>query len=289
MAAVRKVRFYSASVCDLTFFFGTITCVMRSEGNHIYFEGQASGDPLPTAAALYNLIRKQGYQDIILDFRKATFLAPEFMVPLVTICRNYRQEKCDFELLMPELPSAAALMSNANWAHLVVPERYEPRDERNIRHISARQYFTPKEHFDAVDKSIEIILGSVSGIDRSRLKALEWALNEITDNVLNHSESKVGGVMQVTTYPGRQRIDFFVCDAGITIPRSLRTGRPDIRDDTSALDLAIREGVTRDSATNQGNGLFGTYKCCEVSGGQFDVISGTVMLRHRPGELKVQR
>ena len=260
---------------------------MYSEANHLFFVGKVRGDPLPTIAALHNLIKKQGYEDITIDFRKATFLSPEFMVPFVTVCRAYRSEKVDFELLMPEEPKASALMSNTNWAYLVVPEFYEPKDQNNIKHLSARQYFTSEEHHRVVDASLEVMLNSLPGMDRSRLKALEWALNEITDNVLNHAESPVGGVMQVMTFPKRRRAEFFVCDAGITIPRSLRSGRPDIRDDTSALRAAIEEGVTRNTKTNQGNGLFGTFKCCEVSGGEFDVISGSVALRHRPGELSV--
>jgi anti-sigma regulatory factor (Ser/Thr protein kinase) len=262
---------------------------MYSDGNRLFFVGSVSGEFLPTTAAVHNLIKKQGYRDVVLDFRRSTFLSAEFMVPFVTTCRAHRQDKVDFELLMPDDSRSAALMSNTNWAHLISPEQFEPKDENNIRHLSARQYFTSDEHHRAVDDSLETILKSISGIDRSRLKALEWALTEITDNVLNHAESPVGGIMQVMTFPKRRRAEFFVCDAGITIARSLRSGRPDIRDDTSALRAAIEEGVTRNAKTNQGNGLFGTFKCCEVSGGEFDVISGAVSLRHRPGQLTVER
>jgi hypothetical protein len=95
--------------------------------------------------------------------------------------------------------------------------------------------------------------------------------------------------MQVVTFPSRRRVEFFVCDAGVTISRSLREGRPDLRDDTSALRAAVEEGVTRNKATNQGNGLFGTFKCCEVSGGEFEILSGMVQLRHSPGSLSVTR
>jgi hypothetical protein len=134
-----------------------------------------------------------------------------------------------------------------------------------------------------------VIVQSIGGLDRSRLKALEWSLNEITDNVLNHAESSVGGIVQVVHFVKRQLVEFYVCDAGIGIPRSLRQGRPDITDDVRALRAAIEEGITRNKATNQGNGLFGTFKCCEVSGGAFDAISGNVVLRHQAGNLQVSR
>jgi anti-sigma regulatory factor (Ser/Thr protein kinase) len=181
------------------------------------------------------------------------------------------------------------LLENTNWAHLITPEKFEARDDRNREHLSAIQYMNAKEQFDAVDRSIRIILQSIGGLDRSRLKALEWSLNEITDNVLNHAESSVGGIVQVVTVRKKKLVDFYVCDAGIGIPRSLRQGRPEITDDVSALRAAIEEGVTKDKLSNQGNGLFGTFKCCEVSGGEFDALSGNVVLRRRSSGLHVAR
>lgn len=95
--------------------------------------------------------------------------------------------------------------------------------------------------------------------------------------------------MQVMTFPKLKRVDLFVCDTGISIPRSLRSSRYDITDDTSAVRMAIEEGVTRNKSTNQGNGLYGTYKCCEVSGGEFDIVTGSVFLRYRTNDLRVGR
>lgn len=95
--------------------------------------------------------------------------------------------------------------------------------------------------------------------------------------------------MQVVTYRAQRCVELIVCDAGITIPRSLRQSKLGISDDATALRKVIEEGVTRNSQTNQGNGLYGTFKCCEVSGGEFDIISGAVVLRHKPGQLSVGR
>lgn len=263
--------------------------MFRSEGNHLYFSNTASDDIFPVSAALHNLVHKQGYKDVILDFSGSNYLDPKFMLPLVTTARAYRGEKVDFELIAPNDQKTAKLLENTNWAHLITPEKFDARDDRNRNHLSAVQYTNAKEQFDAVDRSIDVILQSIGGLDRSRLKALEWSLNEITDNVLNHAESAVGGVVQVVTLAKRQLVEFYVCDAGIGIPRSLRQGRPELTDDVSALRAAIEEGVTRNKTTNQGNGLYGTFRCCEVSGGDFDAITGNVVLRHRATGLHVAR
>lgn len=263
--------------------------MFQSVGNHLHFEGNLKGDVLNVIGRLHNLIHKQGYQDIILDFSKAGFLSPAFMLPIVTACRAYRREKVEFSIIMPENRAGASIMSNANWAHLIIPEQYDSKSENNIKHISATQFFTAEEHHKSVDKSIGLLLQLAEGMDRNRIKALEWSLNEITDNVLNHSESPVGGVMQVVTYPQKKRVELIVCDAGITIQKSLRSGRPSISDDATALRQAIEEGVTKNTETNQGNGLFGTFKCCEVSGGEFEIMSGYMSLHHKPREVIVKK
>lgn len=260
-----------------------------SAGNHLHFEHSAGGDPLPVIAALHNVVHRQGYSDLVLDFSRSTSLAAGFVLPIVTACRSYRLEKVDFDLILPADLKAKGLFLNTNWAHLIKPEAYENREGRKKHHFSATQFRSHEEQFSVVDSAMGMMLESLPGVDRSRLTALEWSLNEITDNVLNHSSSQIGGIIQVITYPRRQRIEFHVSDAGDTIPATLRSGRPDIGDNTIALRMAIEEGVTRNVATNRGNGLFGTFKCCEVSGGEFDVVSGNVSLRHRPNDLQVKR
>lgn len=262
---------------------------MHSDHNHLFFPTRVSGDFLPTSAALYNLVRKQGYKDIVLDFSASEFLSPSYMLPLITTARSYRRDGVDFDFILPSDRRSAAMMKDTNWIHIVSPESHPPSDKINRSNLPARQFVDSKEHFLSIDDTMNFILDTTSEFQRDNFKALEWALNEVTDNVLNHAESPIGGIMQVNTYPKKGIIEFLVCDAGIGIPKSLRSGRPDIKDDPSALRAAIDEGVTRNKQTNQGNGLFGTYKCCFVSGGEFDILSGNVSLVWRKNSLNVSR
>lgn len=258
---------------------------VRSDGNAVIFPRRCPEDPLVVAAILHNLISKQGYSDIVLDLSRVEWLSASFMLPLVTLCRDYRSTKVDFSLIMPKSAKAANLIVNSNWGHLILPERFPNRSGANERNLSALQFFTPEEHFAAVDRSMGLILQTAAGLTRDMLKALEWSLNEVSDNVLNHADSKVGGILQVMTYPQRHRVDFYVADAGVTIPASLRTSRDDIASDEDALGLAIMEGVTRNKQTNQGNGLYGAFKVCEVSGGEFGILSGNSSLTYRDRQL----
>lgn len=256
--------------------------MFKSDGNVLAFSGSVSGDPLPVLAALHTIIVKQRYEDIILDFEQATFVSAPFILPIVMMCRRYRLDNIDFELILPSLQAGARLMQNTDWAHLIEPEKYGSMAGANLRNLSATAFVNAAQSHEAVDFSIRVMMGMVSGLDRNRISALQWAIDEVVDNVLNHAGSPVGGILQVMTYPKRRQIEFYVCDAGVTIPQSLRSSAYGFNNDAIALRESINEGVTKNKQTNRGNGLYGTFRCCEVSGGEFDILSGRVALHNRP-------
>ncbi len=119
-------------------------------------------------------------------------------------------------------------------------------------------------------------------MQRSDFAAFEWAVNELTDNVLVYPQSPIGGLVQVSTFEKyKKQVQFVVADAGIGIPASSRQGYSDITSDTDALDRAIREGVTRDTKLGQGNGLFGSFEICSKCNGYFGVHSGHARLEYK--------
>jgi hypothetical protein len=138
-----------------------------------------------------------------------------------------------------------------------------------------------------VNAIIDRILQTTTFISRDQLRGLEWALNEITDNVLVHSENSCGGVIQLTHKPKQKEIEFVVCDSGVGIPQSLRHGVNAQWSDEIALEQSIMEGVTR--GTGQGNGLFRSIRIAEASGGTFSINSGQEFLAlTRNGEIKIR-
>lgn len=149
--------------------------------------------------------------------------------------------------------------------------------------MPAIRFQSGDEQHAAVDRILNILFGALSDFSRNELRALEWSLNEVTDNVLNHAQSKVGGFVQVTNFSARaKRLEFAVADPGIGIPNSLRPGRPNLRTDQEALDMAISEGVTRSPDAGQGNGLFGTWRITQISAGRLNILSGYASLDSNP-------
>ncbi|MDO7867246.1 STAS-like domain-containing protein [Nocardioides jiangxiensis] len=137
-------------------------------------------------------------------------------------------------------------------------------------HVQANALTTA--YIDCVRRKVECEAGV--------LEALEWCLYEVLDNVVQHSDGAVGFSM-LQLHPANKRLAVCVADAGRGIRASLAssvTYRPKTAYD--ALTLAIQEGVTRNTETNQGNGLFGLTQI-------IDQNDGSLILRSGKGELRL--
>ncbi len=232
-------------------------------------------------AKIHNAIVKAEYQDIIIDFSKCTSAFPSSMLATCAQIMKYREAGIGVITVLPEKKELSRLFLNANWAHLLDPDRYESSTFRGHTQVPATQYKNPKEQHEAVNRIVNAILGAVPDIERSSFAAFEWSINEITDNVLTHAESPIGGLVQVSTFQRAKRIvQYIVADSGKSIPKTLRETHNELSSDTDALDKAIREGVTRDKSIGQGNGLFGSFQICCHCKGEFKVDSGYGCLKY---------
>ncbi len=252
------------------------------ENNIIHVEGNL-GDFHYLLAQLHQCIEQAGYQDLILDMSGCTSAFQNSMLSVCAQVMAYRGQGVSIRLKPPSEPKLFNLFKNTNWGYYLDPDQFDVSTFRGHSRIPATLYKSPLEQQNAVNRIVNIILGALPDLQRSNLASFEWSVNEITDNVLLHSESPIGGLVQVSTFQRNSNsVQFVVADAGVGIPKTLRTGRPDITSDTAALDQAIREGITRDKKIGQGNGLYGTYRVCSMSNGQFQVDSGHARLEYNP-------
>lgn len=234
-------------------------------------------------ARLHHAVSIAKGKEVTLDFGKTVSAFEAGMLPLLPIIDGYRnKDKVRFNLVLPKDSKARGIFLDANWAHYIEPSTYEFRSGKSEAHCPAIKFSTPKEQFDAVDRVLGIVLAAAE-VDRSVLKAIEWSLNEIADNVTNHAKG-APGFLQATWFRNQRTMEFVVSDAGIGIKKSLRE-----KTDTLALERCIQEGVTRNKETNQGNGLFGSYRIASSSHGTFNIYSGFATLYVKPeGSVKVK-
>ena len=214
-------------------------------------------------AAIHGRVKTRGYTELKLDFSACT---ATFAGPMVAVCaqvNDLRHRAVDVHLVLPKKENIQRLFRNTNWAHIIDPQHYELSRFKGHSQVPVTHFTSAPDQHKAVNTIMDAILSSLSDFSRGDLAAIEWSVNEITDNVINHSESPTGGFVQLTTFKKQQqRVEYAVCDAGIGIPNSLRQTHPEITSDTDALDKAIREGVTR--GIGMGNGLFGSFEICRI-------------------------
>lgn len=252
------------------------------EGNRIVFQGAYGVDELHRPlAALHQAIENTKYSEVIFDFRDCTSAHQGSMIALCAQAARIQKAQIDTNIILPNDEKISRLFRNTNWAHIISPRQHDQSTFRGYTQIPVTQYKSSEEQFKIVNKIANAILGAIPELEREDFAALEWSINELTDNVLVHSQSAVGGFIQVSTFQRqRKRLQFMVADAGLGIPNTLREGHPSITSDTDALDKAIREGVTRDKKIGQGNGLYGSYEICSKSKGRFQLESGYAKLTY---------
>jgi hypothetical protein len=254
---------------------------IERSNNRIIVEGDYSDSNLHyLLATIHKAVEDSGYQDLILDFSKCSTAFPSSMLATCAQVMSKRASGVDFQFILPESQKMARLFNNANWSYLLDPRMHKPSNFQGHTQVPATQYNNPEEQHSSVNRIVNAILGAIPDIERSSFAAFEWSINEITDNVLTHAESLIGGIVQVSTFQKNKKIvQYIVADAGETIPKTLRTTH-EFLTDVDALDKAIREGVTRDKSIGQGNGLFGSYQICSHCKGKFHVESGHATLAY---------
>jgi hypothetical protein len=228
-------------------------------------------------ADLRHLIEFRGYESLLLDFSATRLCFAEAMLPLIATIVRFREDGTRFRLILPQQDRTRRLLINCGWGQLIDP-RLAETPLSALTHLPATRFRDATDQGRVVNSAIDRLLRAVDSLDRNNLKAFEWALNEITDNVLVHSRSSVGGFMQMSIHSNSGEVEFVVADAGIGIPKSMRSGIHGNLSDQEALSEAIKEGVTRNPDIGQGNGLYGSFQVCAVSGGVFHINSGNAFL-----------
>lgn len=231
-------------------------------------------------AAIHDAIEKKGYSEIELDFSRCTAAFSGAMLPLCTHALQLTKNRIDIRLILPEVDKLNRLFLNTGWANFICPRDFAPPHRSGVsKQFPAAIYSTHEQQEELLNSLLEKLLAVIPNFSRPAFAAVEWALNEITDNVTNHSQSEVGGILQLSVLDfAKQRVEFTVSDAGLGVTKTLREAKPLIPNDVDALLQAVRSGVTRNPNVFQGNGLYGTLEICRAGGGKFTLNSGHAAL-----------
>lgn len=218
---------------------------------------------------------------ILLDLRNIHFAHPSGMAPIVANIQHWYAQGYTFDVALPSEPFLADYFRKAGWIQGIEGVHLELRAGR------PKDTFIPLVSYETHNELNEIInetlrhFSRIASFKKGVLDGLEWALNEVADNVLIHSGGSKGWI-QLAQQPSKGLIEIVVVDCGRGILDSLREGHPDLKTDAAALAKAVEKGVTRNTNIGQGNGLAGTLRIAIAAGGFANLYSGQGLLRYFP-------
>ena len=126
---------------------------------------------------------------------------------------------------------------------------------------------------------VRLIRRHLPGLGSDSEDLLRTCYSEIVQNIEDHSQSPIGGVICARYFTNLHEIRIAVADRGIGIGESLRQSktatRMRIRDDSHALELVLQGGVTSKSrANNMGQGISNLAAIASGNGGRLMILSG---------------
>ncbi|MEI6142881.1 MAG: DUF4325 domain-containing protein [Mariniphaga sp.] len=215
-----------------------------------------------------NEIGNSDNKNLILNFKNVSGAFPNVSVPIAGIIENMILKGFSFEFYyLTDYLKKLSIKSP-----LRVQENKELAKKSSLDKIwkfeSAEDIYLLINSF--VDELSQIIV-----CEKGVLEGFEWSINEVLDNVLQHSSKSFGYVMG-QVHPKTKHFVFCVYDTGQGIYNSLLSSsvhKPN--SPVEALKLAVKEGVTRDKKIGQGNGLWGLHQIVSENIGILNITSNS--------------
>lgn len=236
---------------------------------------------LSEASYLFHVLENNFDDKIVLDFSETQIVTPTFVIPLVIYLKGYGhavsfENTPDYlrDIHLDSFGVDAGSMRRAEFGAFM--EKYVKTSYVPI--VCFPSSSDRLEVKNSVISTVESVIVTQSGMEHNVVNGLKYALNEIADNIHEHSNSDKGYIF-AQSYPESGFVDLCVGDTGITLLGSFRkNGRYVMDNDMDAMQAANFGISTKNlpSAENRGYGIH-TTKNMIVNGlgGQYMMVSGT--------------
>jgi len=219
-----------------------------------------------------------GFDSFDLDFDNVNTIFPNAGAPIAGLIEYYK--KIGVNIYCSDLPQF--IESSQIMNPLKVSENLLLLN-RNV--LSKIWRF---ENSSDVGKLVDSFINELSKSDKFEkgvLDALEWSINEVMDNVLQHSKITHGYAMG-QIHKSSKHVAFTIYDTGQGIYNSLKNSPHAPRFVLDAITICIKEGVTRDKKIGQGNGMFGLHSVVKENSGSLTITSGSASYIFNKGSVK---
>ena len=243
-----------------------------------------------------DLLSNSGYEKITFDLSKLKFVTPSGLCYLIASIQTLTNiiGKENFEIIMPNNNSTNNYLTRMNFLETLglKDDNYINKNDCSNRLIELQKIsMTDRCDWQITENLTNVLESQLPVNNQGILKAVSYAIGEIVDNTLRHSQSPIGGYICAQTYPNKNKLEICIIDCGIGIVESLKVENDvhkekisKFKSDSEFIQYSIEKGVT--SKTQQkfcetghsGEGLFFTSEFIKENNGRMKVISGNGML-----------
>ncbi len=241
---------------------------VKQEGQELIFSNLTNPRVVSEFIDILNETTNSYNKHLILNFKNIKGAFPNVGVPIAGIIENMSSRGVNFEFYY--------LTEYLKRLSIKTPLRVQENKE-----LAQKASLDKIWRFDSADDIYLLInsfvdeLSQIIVCEKGVLEGFEWSINEVLDNVLQHSSRSFGYVMG-QAHPKTKHFVFCVYDTGQGIYNSLLSSsvhKP--KNPVDALKLAVTEGVTRDKKIGQGNGLWGLHQIVSENTGILNIISNS--------------
>jgi anti-sigma regulatory factor (Ser/Thr protein kinase)/anti-anti-sigma regulatory factor len=219
-----------------------------------------------------------GYTDFILDFSSVEGVYPNVCVPIAGLIEYYTANQG----FVFEYNNVSDFLSRTK---MLAPSIVGSDDTHHKSPFNVVWKFSSAEE---VNSLVDAYLNAVSRsavCQGGVIQGLEWCLNEVMDNVLQHAATTHGYVM-AQIHSTSQHMAICIYDHGQGIFNSLRSSVHAPTNAVDAITIALQEGITRDKNVGQGNGMWGLNNIVCSNSGFLNITSGSGFVGIRTDETK---
>lgn len=211
---------------------------------------------------------------LIIDFSDCDFIYPDYAILLLCTIKylEHLGYKVSGTIKLDANKGIITYLAKMNFfenLNVELPISIPKFDHNNA--VQIQQYNSDNQI--EVLNSILKVLREKSSMHDNVYASLDYCFNEILDNVLNHTDEKVGWVVG-QYFENLNSIRLIVCDFGMGIHKSLNQ-KHDFTEE-EAITKCIESGIT--NGKGQGHGLFATASFIRLNKGWLSLISGTKKL-----------
>ncbi|WP_456470579.1 ATP-binding protein [Caminibacter sp.] len=166
-------------------------------------------------------------------------------------------------------------------------------DSMLLNSYNQSKTYSPIEHIHSRGENIETTAKHIAevmlknyihlpDIDKKDLKDyMIYLFTEMMNNVIDHSQSSIGGYTMAQYYPTHKSIQFSIADKGIGFLEN-------VKDEVEAIEKALEKGFTANKTNqlygsayrNAGYGLYIMSEIIKQVGGKFIIISNNGLYRY---------